>query len=84
MVRRVPELLSCLQVEVDEDPRPGRFILTASQNLLLMERVSQTLAGRTAIETLLPFSMGELRGRQSTAPDNLEQRRPRRDPPVGE
>ena len=80
-VHRVPHLLSYLQVEVDEDPSPGRFILTASQNLLLMERVSQTLAGRTAIETLLPFSLAELHGRPETLPDKLDRRRPWRDPP---
>ncbi len=80
-VHRVPDLLSYLQVEVDEDPSPGRFILTASQNLLLMEKVSQTLAGRTAIETLLPLSMAELQGKSETLPENLDRRRPRREPP---
>ncbi|MFN2377188.1 MAG: ATP-binding protein, partial [Candidatus Binatia bacterium] len=59
-VQRVPELLSYLQERVDEDPRPGRFILTGSQNLLMLETVSQTLAGRAALLELLPLSFEEL------------------------
>ncbi len=58
-VQRVPELLSYLQVEVDERPDPGRFILTGSANLALLESVSQSLAGRTGIISLLPCSRVE-------------------------
>jgi len=58
-VQRVPELLSYVQGIVDEVDRPGQFVLTGSQNLLLMEKVSQTLAGRTALLTLLPLSLSE-------------------------
>lgn len=65
-VQYVPELPSYLQVLVDEDDQPGRFILTGSQNLLLMQQVSQSLAGRVAIFTLLPFSLQELRNTQYT------------------
>ena len=61
-VQRAPDLLSYIQVIVDESPRPGRFILTGSQNLLLMKSVSQTLAGRTALMRLLPFSFREMLG----------------------
>jgi predicted AAA+ superfamily ATPase len=61
-VQRVPELLSYLQERVDEDPRPGRFVLTGSQNLLMLESVTQTLAGRVALFELLPLSYEELRG----------------------
>jgi predicted AAA+ superfamily ATPase len=61
-VQRAPVLLSYLQEEVDARPRPGRFILTGSANLGLLAGVSQTLAGRTGILTLLPFSHDELRG----------------------
>ncbi len=60
-IQRVPELLSYIQVLVDADRLPGRFILTGSQNLLLMESVSQTLAGRTAFLRLYPLSLSELR-----------------------
>jgi len=59
-VQRVPDLLSYIQTEVDQNPAPGRFVLTGSQNLMLMERVSQTLAGRSGILHLLPFSRAEL------------------------
>ena len=62
-VQRAPDLLSYLQVDVDRDDRPGRWVLTGSQNLLLMQSVSQSLAGRTSLHTLHPFSLTELRGR---------------------
>ena len=45
---------------MDESGRMGRYILTGSQNFLLLERISQSLAGRTAILHLLPFSRSEL------------------------
>lgn len=61
-VQRAPDLLSYIQVLADEDSRPGRFILTGSQNVLLMESVSQTLAGRTAFLRLHPLSLPELLG----------------------
>jgi len=71
-VQRAPELLSYVQDAVDQDRRPGRFILTGSQNLLLMEGISQTLAGRTAILRLLPLTLAELTGRKSVDPRNLD------------
>ena len=58
-VQRVPDLLSYLQGEVDSRPTPGRFILTGSANLALLGNVSQSLAGRTAVLTLLPLAHGE-------------------------
>jgi uncharacterized protein len=58
--QRAPELFSYIQVAVDEDAEPGRFILTGSHNFLLMREVSQTLAGRCAVRYLLPFSRAEL------------------------
>jgi predicted AAA+ superfamily ATPase len=60
-IQRCPELPSYLQGLIDDDPRPGRWILTGSQNLLLLENVSQSLAGRTAILHLLPLSRDEVR-----------------------
>jgi len=60
-VQRTPELTSYLQGLVDEDPRPGRFVLTGSQNLVLMSAISQSLAGRTALLELLPLDLAELR-----------------------
>jgi len=58
-VQNTPDLFSYIQRLVDED-RQVRFVLTGSSNFLLMERISQTLAGRTAVVYLLPFSFAEL------------------------
>lgn len=60
-VQRAPELLSYLQPLLDERPTPGHFILTGSANLGLLESVSQSLAGRTALLNLLPLSLEEVR-----------------------
>jgi uncharacterized protein len=68
-VQHVPDLLSYIQVAVDEDPSPGRFILTGSHNFLLMSRVSQTLAGRCGVLNLMPFSRAELEGQKQPEPD---------------
>ena len=68
-VQRAPALLSYLQEEVDARPRPGRFVLTGSANLGLLAGVSQTLAGRTGLLTLLPFSHDELRGFENAPRD---------------
>ena len=72
-VQRAPDLLSYIQVLVDEDSRPGRFILTGSQNVLLMESVSQTLAGRTAFLRLYPLSLAELQGWPALDVERLDQ-----------
>jgi predicted AAA+ superfamily ATPase len=59
-IQRTPRLPSYLQQLIDDDPTPGRWILTGSQNLLLLDAVSQSLAGRTAILQLLPCSRREV------------------------
>jgi predicted AAA+ superfamily ATPase len=61
-IQHVPELLSYLQVEVDENPRNGRYILTGSHQLEVRQAITQSLAGRTAILNLLPLSIAELAG----------------------
>lgn len=58
--QRVPEIMSYLQVLVDEKKKNGQFILTGSQNFLLMENITQSLAGRVAIFKLLPLSLKEI------------------------
>ncbi len=67
-VQRVPDLLLTIKHAVDEDRprRPGRFLLTGSANLLLMENVAESLAGRAGYVNLWPFSRGELLGRGRT------------------
>ena len=69
-IQRAPELTSYIQVAVDADPAPGRYVLTGSYNLALMDLVSQSLAGRTAVVHLLPFDLEEVR-RQSGEPEDL-------------
>ncbi|MCC6514309.1 MAG: ATP-binding protein [Geothrix sp.] len=69
-VQHAAGLLSYIQDMVDNDPAPGRFILTGSQHFGLSEAVSQSLAGRTVILHLLPPSLGELR-RFPAAPKDL-------------
>lgn len=58
-VQHAPELLGYIQEAVDEDSRPGRFVLTGSQHFSLSQSISQSLAGRTAILQLLPLSLEE-------------------------
>lgn len=59
-IQRAPELLSYIQVLVDEKKSNGLFVLTGSHQLKLRESITQSLAGRTAILQLLPLSMAEL------------------------
>lgn len=58
-VQQVPSVLSYIQTIVDED-KAANFILSGSHNLLMLESISQSLAGRTALFYLLPFSLSEL------------------------
>lgn len=60
-VQNVPELFSYIQVEVDEKKIKGQFILTGSLNFSLLNNISQSLAGRTYIYELLPFTLNELK-----------------------
>ncbi len=61
-IQRVPELLSYIQTIVDREQREGLFILTGSQQFELLEGITQSLAGRTALLRLLPFSLAEAYG----------------------
>src|SRR3989338_4998439 len=69
-VQRVPSLFSYLQTFVDENKKMGQCILTGSHNFLLLEQISQTLAGRVGFIQLLPLSLEELR-QASLLPDSL-------------
>ena len=71
-VQRAPELLSYLQDVIDDDPMPGRWVLTGSQNLALLESVSQSLAGRTEVHNLLPLARSEVE-RFPEHPDSLDE-----------
>ena len=63
-VQRAPELFVAIKVAVDRDPRPGRFLLTGSANVLLLPRLADALVGRMEILTLWPLSEGERRRRR--------------------
>ncbi|MEW6749441.1 MAG: ATP-binding protein [Candidatus Latescibacterota bacterium] len=66
--QRAPNLFSYIQTAVDAVDRPGRFVLTGSQNFLLMEQVSQSLAGRCGLLHVLPFSRAELERQEQPEP----------------
>jgi uncharacterized protein len=70
--QRAPEIFSYLQQIVDEANEPGMFILSGSQNFLLMERITQSLAGRAAILNLMPFDREELASNKS-APEFVDE-----------
>ena len=70
-IQRAPELTSYIQEIVDEKNKPGHFILTGSQNFHLLNTVTQSLAGRTALAVLLPFSYGEIYGSKSVSIDDV-------------
>jgi hypothetical protein len=64
-VQKLPNLFSYLQIIADEQNQPGQFILTGSHNILLNDNISQSLAGRVALTTLLPLSLTEINPRLS-------------------
>ena len=72
-IQYVPDLLSYIKTLIDENRKPGFWILTGSQNFVLMQGVSQSLAGRAAILSLLPFSLAERldSGQKAMPPEGL-------------
>lgn len=64
-VQRVPELLLAIKEDVDNNRRPGQFLLTGSANLLTLPMVNESLAGRMEIQTLWPLSHAEQVGRKT-------------------
>jgi len=68
-IQRAPELMLAIKKAVDEDYRPGRFLLTGSANVLTLPRVADSLAGRMEILRMLPLSRSEIDG---VTPDFLE------------
>lgn len=67
-VQHAPELLPWIKDAVDQDRRPGRWLLTGSQSFPLMRGVSETLAGRVAVLQLDPFSTAEVAGKPGADP----------------
>ena len=70
-IQHAPELLPAIKASVDRDRRPGRFLLTGSANVLVLPKVSESLAGRIEILTLWPLSQAELSGKVSSFIDLL-------------
>ena len=58
-IQYVPELLSYIKTRIDQNRKPGQWLFTGSQNFVLMQGISQSLAGRAAVLSLLPFSFSE-------------------------
>jgi predicted AAA+ superfamily ATPase len=70
-VQRVPELLLAIKRSVDDDYRPGRFLLTGSANVLTLPRVADSLAGRMETIRLLPLAQAEILGRKTSFLEGL-------------
>lgn len=70
-VQRAPELVLALKLVVDRDPRPGRFLLTGSANLLRLPATEDSLAGRAEGIELHGFSQGEIAGRRERFIDRV-------------
>ena len=64
-IQRAPQLLLAIKKSVDEDRRPGRFLLTGSANLMALPTVADSLAGRMETLALLPLSQSEIEGHSS-------------------
>ena len=60
-VQRAPSLFSYLQTTIDRENEPGMYLLSGSQNFLMLKGISQSLAGRVGVLTLLPFTIGEMK-----------------------
>jgi len=65
-VQKAPELLLAIKQSVEDDGRPGRFLLTSSANLVLLQHLPESLASRMEIITLLPISRAEIDGSRPT------------------
>ena len=69
-IQRAPQLLLAIKKSIDEDRRPGRFLLTGSANLMALPTVADSLAGRMETLSLLPLSHSEIDGRTANWIDN--------------
>jgi predicted AAA+ superfamily ATPase len=70
-VQHVPQLFPVIKAAIDRRRRPGQFLLTGSANVMLLPRLSESLAGRMEVLTLWPFSQGELHDVQENFVDTL-------------
>ena len=70
-IQRVPQIFLSIKESVDQNRKPGRFLLTGSADVLSLPKLSESLAGRMEIYNLWPLSQGEIRGKQESFVDNL-------------
>lgn len=70
-IQTVPELFPVIKAAIDRDRQPGRFLLTGSADVMLLPKISESLAGRMEVLTLWPFSRGEILGAQENFIDTL-------------
>jgi len=75
-VQHIPEIFPVIKAAIDRNRQPGTFLLTGSANVLLLPRLSESLAGRMEVLTLWPFSQGEMRGVKEGFVDTLFSRQP--------
>jgi predicted AAA+ superfamily ATPase len=75
-VQYVPEIFPAIKMAIDRKREPGRFLLTGSANVLLLPKLSESLAGRMELLTLRPFSRGEIDGVKEGFVDALFSRQP--------
>lgn len=74
-IQHVPELFSVIKAAIDRNRQPGRFLLTGSANVMLLPKLSESLAGRMEVLTLWPFSQGEIHGVKENFVDTLFSRK---------
>src|SRR5208282_6664137 len=75
-IQHVPELFPVIKVAIDRKRQPGRFLLTGSANVMLLPKLSESLAGRMELLTLWPFSQGEIIGVKEGLVDALFSKQP--------
>ncbi|MFP5228077.1 MAG: ATP-binding protein [Acidobacteriota bacterium] len=75
-VQHVPELFPVIKAAIDRKRHPGQFLLTGSSNVMLLPKLSESLAGRMEVLTLWPFSQGEMHGIREKFIDTLFSKSP--------
>jgi hypothetical protein len=75
-VQHVPEIFPVIKAAIDRKRQPGQFLLTGSANVMLLPKLSESLAGRMEVLTLWPFSQGEIHGVRETFVDTLFSQKP--------
>jgi predicted AAA+ superfamily ATPase len=75
-VQHVPEIFPVIKATIDRKRAPGRFLLTGSANVMLLPKLSESLAGRMEVMTLWPFSQGEMHGVRENFVDTVFSQKP--------